>query len=82
MEAGEHKSKKRFAEHLRKLNILPKIIGIVGNFIVYTGYFLAVVIMLLGVYFAVRQHELVIGAVCLIAGIIMAYLFLMRRPEY
>ncbi|MEM3396452.1 MAG: hypothetical protein QXE27_04285 [Thermoplasmata archaeon] len=53
-----------------------------GNFIVYTGYFLAVVIMLLGVYFAVRQHELVIGAVCLIAGIIMAYLFLMRRPEY
>jgi hypothetical protein len=53
----------------------------VGNFLVYTGYFLAVVIMLLGVYFA-RQNDLVLGAILFIAGIIMAYVFLMRRPEY
>ncbi|MEM3413759.1 MAG: hypothetical protein QXE27_07445 [Thermoplasmata archaeon] len=53
-----------------------------GNFLVYTGYFLAVVIMLLGVYFALREHELVVGAVCLIFGIVMAYLFMIRRPEY
>lgn len=67
---------------MRKINILQSIYALVGSFLVYTGYFLAVVIMLLGVYFAVRLHELVIGAVCLFAGIIMAYLFMIRRPEY
>lgn len=53
-----------------------------GSTLVYIGYFLAVVIMLLGVYFALRMHELTIGALCFIAGIVMAYLFLIRRAEY
>ncbi|MGB9635762.1 MAG: hypothetical protein ACPL1Y_00715 [Thermoplasmata archaeon] len=53
-----------------------------SSIIVNAGYFLAVVIMLLGVYFAVQMHDLVVGAICIIFGMLMAYLFLMRRPEY